>query len=126
MLALRKWLAPRRPRRTLPLMTSPTWHPVSMRASAAIPSLWSVFGFGGLVVSTVAAVFAFVFFVFFRLAVGTEVWVVICGNEIKTCKKSFIFSGKIVASNMCIDGICRVSSILFMSVRVRFNLLFPL
>ena len=38
----RRWGLPRRPRRTLRLITSPTWHPVSIWASASIPSLGSV------------------------------------------------------------------------------------
>ena len=98
---MRKWGSPCRPRRTLRLTTSPTWHPVSSCARAAKSLLGLVFvgggGFPGGVVVVPAVVFVFrrVARVFLAGVVAVAivravVWTVtgdrICGNDIVTCK----------------------------------------
>ena len=98
---MRKWGSPCRPRRTLRLITSPTWHPVSSCARAVKSLLGLVFvkggGFSGgfVVVTAVVFVFRRVARVFLARAVAVAivsavVWTVtgdrICGKDIFTCK----------------------------------------
>ena len=73
---VRSWGSPCRPRRTLRLITSPTWHPVSIWARAAMPLFWSIavwgFGWGPF---SIAVIFVFVLFRLARIvfAVGVAV-----------------------------------------------------
>ena len=118
---MRKWGSPCRPRRTLRLITSPTWHPVSSYARASKSLLGLVFvgggrGFAGGVVVVAAVVFVFrrVAWVFFAGVVAVAIvraviWTVagerICGKDIFTCKQSSMYSG-----NMADESCFRVGS----------------
>ena len=115
-----------------PLMTSPTWHPVSIWAKASMPLVWHVLVGGGgrrelmsvrlLALRLVRVVPAIVR----SVATWFEVGDYICGRDMWTCKKSSMFSINTADRSCSMDSKFRAYSIMSVIGLASCDLLFPL